>query len=473
MLVVPLVAHVVAHVVEQRRGVEQDPIARPEAVVRREIVEELHAEAPHEDAVRLVELVAAAEAQAGVGQRERLAAKVLGDEVRAREIDEHALLQAHARRGDRREAEGVGEPAEHARGGHDGVGAIEAQAPRRHALVDALLAEPIEQALHRRDVDGPPRRERAGHRAEIGQRLDVAAGADELLDGAPGQLVDLGDRLDEDPIDVLVEEVSVRGVDRPAAVEKSLDQAHRADGERSREDRGRRPRTVGRAAQQRDLRRSAADVDEHRVAPRELPALGHRELHQPRLLHALDHLDVHAGLALGALDEHVAVAGLAGRARGHRAVAIDLGAVHRDAEAPQRLARRADHPGLEPPLGEHVVPEAHRGPIDEDVAERGEPRPVRPDHRRIDLDDAQTDCVGSDVNRRDARHGRRSSEATRRWLLSRPPCAVSSESAREGGARRPDLPRARSLQSPSSGAVRGRSRRRTPRARSTSDARSR
>ena len=100
MLVVALVADEVADVVEQRGGVEQDAVARAEAVAGGEVVEEADGEAGHQGAVGLVEVVAAAEAEAGVVEGGGLGGEVLRDEVAAGEVDEDALLEAHARRGD-------------------------------------------------------------------------------------------------------------------------------------------------------------------------------------------------------------------------------------------------------------------------------------------------------------------------------------------------------------------------------------
>ena len=358
VLVVPVVVDVVADVVQHRGGAQEQAVALAEGVHELQIVEELRREPAHLARVRLVEVVAPTEARARLEDPLGLARRVPDVEELVDELLEDALRQAHAGRQDRRRLEHRREPQEDRRGGDDGVRAIGPELVGVAPLAVGHGAHLLEEDLRRGDVD--PSRRPLG-RAQVAERVDVAAGSDEDVDPA-----ELRQRLAERAVDGLLEQALARPVDRLRPLEVRLEHPHGAEGKRHRE------HGVP-AFEQRQLRRAAAHVDEERAPVAEREASRDGELDEPRLLDALDGLELDPRLAARALDERAAVLRLAHGARRDRPVRVDLPAVHLLAELAQRRARLADRRGREAPRQEHLAAEPHRR------AQRGEifPRTVR------------------------------------------------------------------------------------------------
>src|SRR6185437_7378874 len=103
----------------------------------------------------------------------------LRQEVAAREVHEDALFEPDAGRRNRGARERVGDARQDGGGRDDGVSAVGPEAVAAGALVDRARAELLEEPRHGAHLDGAALRERPRDRAEVGERLDVAARADE------------------------------------------------------------------------------------------------------------------------------------------------------------------------------------------------------------------------------------------------------------------------------------------------------
>jgi hypothetical protein len=237
---------------------------------------------------------------------------VLGDE-----LGEDAVLDAHAGRHDGLHLGQAGDARDHLQRRHDDVGAVGLDSVALLALAGAHAAHVGQHLLGLGDVDGGL----AGHLraggAQLGDGLEVAAGAHHHVPLAQAQV--LAVRL-EDAVQVLAHQLLLLAADHPVAVQEGFEDAHRADGQREAE--------VGLLVLDvRDLEAAAAEVIRSAYSPSTiLLRTGHGD--QPRLLGAVDGAEREAGLVADTVDEHAPVLGAARRRRDHCAVVLDVSLVH-------------------------------------------------------------------------------------------------------------------------------------------------
>src|SRR5262249_33701818 len=153
VLVVAVVANVVADVVEERRRLKEQPVARAERVHASQIVEELGREARDRLGVALVERVPLAQTPARGEDARRLPGRAPQADLLAAGLPGVALLEPRPWDEHGARPERLRRLEEDRRRRDDRVRAIRAKIEGGAALVGGHRRELADERLHRRNVD--------------------------------------------------------------------------------------------------------------------------------------------------------------------------------------------------------------------------------------------------------------------------------------------------------------------------------